>query len=90
MPHYFFSKILKYCKICKKGVYSKPSGDYTKFLFIELETLNFGYLFIFYFAKLCKVSPILNKLDVTQFLRVPLLDFCGFLDANKSRGGGAL
>ena len=46
----------------------------TKSLFFELETLNFGYLLIFYFAELCKVSARLDNIYIRHFIRVPHLN----------------
>ena len=49
-----------------KGVSSKPSGKHIVapiFLFFEFDTSNFGYLLVFNFPLLCKVSARLDKLD---------------------------
>ena len=47
----------------------------TKSLFFKSETLNFGYLLIFFFAELCKVWERLDNIYITHFTRVPPLIF---------------
>ena len=64
---------------CEKNIFQTfwKTHSCTKFLFIELETSNFGY-FLKFFAKLCKVWLRLDKLDITHFIRVPLWIFVDF------------
>ena len=47
----------------------------TRYLFFEFETSNFGYMLIFKFAELCKVSGRLDNIDIRHFIRVPPLNF---------------
>ena len=58
----------------------------TKSLFFKLETSNFGYLLIFNFAELCKVSERLDNIDIRHFIRVPPLMFFDFLIYKKFKG----
>ena len=57
----------------------------TKSLFFELDTSNFGYFLIFYFAELCKVSARLDNNDIRHFIRVLFILFCNL--PKIQRGG---
>ena len=67
-------KTCHYCYILDrvKGVFSKSSGNRIVapiFRFLSyVEISNFGYSWIFNFAKLCKVWAGLDKLDIRHFI----------------------
>ena len=58
-----------------------------RFLFIELDTSNFGSLLVFYFAELCKVWERLDNIYVTHFTRVPPFNVFLFFELETSNFG---
>ena len=55
-------------------------------LVFELETSNFGYLFTFSFAGLCKVFARLDNIGIRHFIKVPLSIFGRLKNQNTAKG----
>ena len=79
-------------RFLRKGVSSKPSGKLivAPIYFLELETSNFGYLLIFDFLPLCKVSARLDNINKRHPPFEFLVDYPNQKTLRGGGGGGTL
>ena len=56
-----------------------------KFLFIEFETSNFGYLLIFQFCWAVQSFSKIGNIDIRHFIRIPILNFGREIESKRSK-----